>query len=216
MLQLNRFTFNAFQVNTYILWDETKECAIIDPGCFGQWEQDEITGFIMKEGLKPVRLINTHLHIDHIAGMAFISKQYNLQPEAHFGGILFVRNAEKTGYIYGFDGLETVDPAKTLSEGDVIRFGNSELAVVETPGHADGSVCLISHNDRFVITGDVLFYQSIGRTDLPTGNYDLLIKNIREKLLTLPHDYKVYPGHGPETTIGFEAYSNPFLADLGY
>lgn len=216
MLQLNRFTFNAFQVNTYILWDKTKECAIIDPGCYGPQEQAEITGFIREEGLKPVRLINTHLHIDHIAGMAFISREYNLQPEAHFGGIIFVRNAETTGYIYGFDGLETLDPAKPLKEGDIIRFGNSGLEVIETPGHADGSICLISHSDRFVITGDVLFYQSIGRTDLPTGNYDLLIKNIRDKLLTLPHDYKVYPGHGPETTIGFEAYSNPFLADLDY
>ena len=111
------------------------------------------------------------------------------------------------------DDLETIAPELPLKEGDVIRFGNAELQVVETPGHADGSVCFISHADKLVITGDVLFYQSIGRTDLPTGDYDLLIKNIREKLLTLPRDYKVYPGHGPDTTIGFEGYSNPFLND---
>ncbi len=104
-------------------------------------------------------------------------------------------------------------PELPLKEGDIIRFGHSELLVVETPGHADGSVCFICHSDKFVLTGDVLFSRSIGRTDLPTGDYDLLISNIREKLLILPPDYKVYPGHGPETTIGFEAYSNPFLND---
>jgi hydroxyacylglutathione hydrolase len=101
-----------------------------------------------------------------------------------------------------------------VGEKDVIRIGQSEIHVIETPGHADGSLCFISHDNRFIITGDVLFYQSIGRTDLPTGNYDLLIRNIREKILTLPHDYKVYPGHGPDTTIGFETYSNPFLTEL--
>ncbi|MCU0370362.1 MAG: MBL fold metallo-hydrolase [Bacteroidales bacterium] len=211
MLNIRRFPFNPFQVNTYILWDETKECAIIDPGCYGTREEDEITGFIRQNGLKPVRLINTHCHIDHIAGMAFISREYGLKPEAHPGGLGFIKHSAKAGFIYGFDDLETIEPELPLKEGDVVRFGKAELEVVETPGHADGSVCFISHADRFVITGDVLFHQSIGRSDLPTGDYDLLIRSIREKLLTLPHDYKVYSGHGPETTIGFESYSNPFL-----
>jgi glyoxylase-like metal-dependent hydrolase (beta-lactamase superfamily II) len=214
MSYIQRFVFNPFQVNTYVLWDDTKECAIVDPGCYDADEENELYGFIAKEGLKPVRLLNTHCHIDHIAGLALVSRKYSLPPEAHFAGTLFIRHAEQTGYIYGFDSLETIDPQLPLKEGDFIRFGNSELEVIETPGHADGSVCLISHSDRFIITGDVLFYQSIGRTDLPTGNYDLLIRNIRNKILVLPHDYKVYPGHGPDTTVGFEAYSNPFLADL--
>ena len=179
-----------------------------------QAEQDEITGFIKDNGLLPVRLLNTHCHIDHIAGMAFISRKYGLKPEAHRAGIPFIRHSEKTGFIYGFEKLETIDPELPLKEGDIIRFGQAELTVIETPGHADGSVCFISRKDKFVITGDVLFHQSIGRSDLPTGDYDLLIKNIREKLLTLPPDYKVYPGHGPETTIGYESYSNPFLNDL--
>ena len=125
----------------------------------------------------------------------------------------FILNAEKTGFVYGFEKLEAIDPDLPLKEGDIIRFGNSELEVIETPGHANGSVCFISRADRFIITGDVLFYQSIGRTDFPTGDYDLLIKSITEKVLTLPPDYKVYPGHGPETTVGYEAYSNPFLLD---
>jgi glyoxylase-like metal-dependent hydrolase (beta-lactamase superfamily II) len=214
MLNLHRFSFNPFQVNTYILWDETKECAIIDPGCYGSEEEKMLTDFILENGLKPVRLINTHCHIDHIAGLAFVSREYGLKAEAHFDGINFIRHAEKAGFIYGFDQLETIDPEIPLKEGQVIRFGNSELQVIETPGHADGSVCFISHADRFVITGDVLFAQSIGRSDLPTGDYDLLIKNIFEKLLTLPKDYKVYPGHGPETTIAYESYSNPFLTEI--
>jgi hydroxyacylglutathione hydrolase len=211
MLNIQRFSFNPFQVNTYILFDETKECAIIDAGCYGQAEQEELTGFIRENGLKPVKLINTHCHIDHIAGTAFASREFGLKLEAHEGGLKLIKHAEKAGFIYGFDRLETIDPEVLLKEGDIIRFGNSELEVIETPGHADGSVCFISHADKFVITGDVLFNGSIGRTDLPTGNYDVLMKNIREKLMTLPEDYRVFAGHGPETTIGYEAYSNPFL-----
>ena len=213
MTSIQRFPFNPFQVNTYILWDETKECAIIDPGCYGREEQDLLTGFIRENGLKPVRLLNTHCHIDHIAGMAFVSKEYGLKPEAHPAGLPFIKHSEKAGFVYGFDQLETIEPQLPLKEGDIIRFGNTELHVIETPGHADGSVCFICHAEKFVITGDVLFHQSIGRSDLPTGDYDVLIRNIREKLLTLPPDYKVYSGHGPETTIGYEAYSNPFLND---
>lgn len=211
MPNIHRFSFNPFQVNTFILWDETKECAIVDPGCYSKAEQDELRDFIRENGLKPVRLINTHCHIDHISGVAFVSREYGLKPEAHFDGIPFIRHSEKTSFIYGFDSLETTDPQLHLKEGDIIRFGNSELEVVEAPGHAAGSVCFISREGKFVITGDVLFHQSIGRTDLPTGDYDLLIRNIREKLLTLPPDYTVYAGHGPETTIGYEMYSNPFL-----
>jgi hydroxyacylglutathione hydrolase len=214
MLQIQRLVFNTFQVNTYILWDETKECAIIDAGCYDSGEESAITGFIKENGLKPVRLLQTHCHIDHIAGTAFISHKYSLKAEAHPAGNVFIKHSQETSFMYGMDDLVAIIPELPLKEGDVIKFGKSELQVIETPGHADGSVCFISHTDKFVITGDVLFYQSIGRSDLPTGDYDLLIKNIREKLLTLPPDYKVYPGHGPETTIGYEAYSNPFLADL--
>ena len=211
MLNIQRLTFNPFQVNTFVLWDETKECAIVDAGCYGAAEQEELTGFISRHKLKPVKLINTHCHIDHIAGTAFASRAYQLDFMAHEGGIRLIRHAEKAGFIYGFEKLETIDPKVLLKEGDIVKFGNTELLVIETPGHADGSVCFISHKEKFVITGDVLFHQSIGRSDLPTGNYEVLMKSIREKLLTLPPEYKVYPGHGPETTIGYEAYSNPFL-----
>jgi glyoxylase-like metal-dependent hydrolase (beta-lactamase superfamily II) len=128
----------------------------------------------------------------------------------------FIGHSKETGYIYGFENLEIVYPEIFIDEKDVISFGNSQLEVVYTPGHAAGSICFINHPQKFVIVGDVLFHQSIGRTDLPTGDYDLLMKSIREKLFTLDKSYTVYSGHGPETTIGFEMISNPFLAELGF
>jgi glyoxylase-like metal-dependent hydrolase (beta-lactamase superfamily II) len=143
-----------------------------------------------------------------------VAKKYGLKLEAHQDGRHFVEHSKDNAFIYGFENFETLFPEIHIKEGDVIEWGNSALEVIDTPGHAAGSVCFINHPQKFAIVGDVLFYQSIGRTDLPTGDYDLLIKNINEKLLTLPRDYTVYSGHGPETTIGFEAYSNPFLTAL--
>lgn len=214
MINIKKFVFNPFQVNTYLLWDDTLECIIIDAGCADAKENQEITAFIAEKGLKPVKLLNTHSHIDHIAGNVYISKHYDLKLEAHQEGKPFIHHSKENASIYGFEDFQTMLPEIHIQEGDVIRWGNSELEVIDTPGHAAGSVCFISHAQKFVIVGDVLFYQSIGRTDLPSGDYDLLIKNISTKLLTLPQDYTVYSGHGPETTIGFEAYANPFLASI--
>ncbi len=216
MTNVRIFVFNPFEVNTYVIWDETKECAIIDPGCSTDKERSEITQFIKDEGLHPSKLLNTHSHIDHIAGNAFIAKTYGLALEADTDGAQFIEHSVKTGEIYGFGEMEVIYPEKSLEEGEIIHFGNTELEVVYTPGHADGSVCFICRKAEFVISGDVLFYQTIGRTDLPTGDYKLLISNIQNKLLTLPKNYTVYPGHGPKTSIGFEMASNPFLADLGF
>ena len=214
MPQIKRFIFNLFQVNTYILYDESGECVIIDAGCYGVSEEEEIAGFVEKSGLKPVRLLNTHSHIDHITGNMFISRKYGLKLEAHPDGGHFVRHAPEDAAVFGFDDIEPLMPEVALTEGGLIRFGNSELEIIETPGHAAGSVCFINHQGKFVITGDVLFRQSIGRTDLFSGDFDTLVDSIRNKLFTLPKDYTVYPGHGPETSIGIEMYSNPFLADL--
>lgn len=214
MPEIKKLTFNPFQVNTFLLWDNTKECAIIDPGCYDEDEKSELRKFIEKNGLKPVVLINTHSHIDHIVGNEFVKQTWGLRVMAHTDGKRFAENAHQNAFIYGLSGVNFLTPEEHVGEGDTVRFGESELEVTETPGHADGSICLISHEENFVIVGDVLFYQGIGRTDLPTGNYDLLLKNIKEKLFTLPNNYTVYPGHGPETTIGFEKNSNPFLAKL--
>ena len=126
----------------------------------------------------------------------------------------FHKNAKNHGVAFGFDVEPLTEPSAFLEEGDIIKFGNSELEVLYTPGHVDGSICLYSRKDKFVIVGDVLFNQSVGRTDLPTGNMDLLLKNIREKLFTLPDDTKVYCGHGPDTSIGFEKVANPYLVEM--
>jgi hydroxyacylglutathione hydrolase len=214
MLTVKKFEFNPFHVNTFLLFDETRECAIIDAGCYEDYEKEEITGFIEENGLKPARLLNTHSHIDHIIGNAFMAEKYGLKLEAHKDGLRFLDHARENGYMFGIDQITVIRPEVFIDENDTIRFGNTELEVVSTPGHAAGSLCFINRPSRFVIVGDVLFYQSIGRTDLPSGNYKLLLQSIYEKLFILPDNFTVYCGHGPETTIGFEKAGNPFLAEI--
>ena len=212
MIKIKIFEFNPIQVNTYILYDDTMECVIIDPGCYGVTEEDVLKNFIDSEKLKPVKVINTHAHTDHILGNHFVIENYNVGLEIHKGGDYFIKNAASWAEMLGFH-IDIVDqPTKYLEDNDIITFGNSELEVAFTPGHADGSICLISRKDKFVISGDVLFSGSVGRTDLPTGNFELLEKSIKEKLYTLDDDYTVYPGHGPSTTIGTEKHSNPFVS----
>ncbi|MCD4746439.1 MAG: MBL fold metallo-hydrolase [Bacteroidales bacterium] len=211
MIKIKYFFFNAFQVNTFILYDETKECVIIDPGCYEESEESALSDFIEKEGLKPVKLLNTHCHIDHILGNNFICKKYNLKPEIHKAGLLFLNSSEEHASMYGFKMDKAIEPDKFIAEGDIIKFGTSELYVIYTPGHADGSVCFINKKQKFVIVGDVLFKESIGRTDFPTGDYNLLINSIKNKLYILDDDFIVYTGHGPETSIGYEKQNNLYV-----
>lgn len=212
MTTLKRFAFNPFQVNTYVLHDETGECIIIDPGMQGDLEESEITDYINTQNLKPVMLLLTHAHIDHIVGNSFIAKTYDLPLTAHEDCVPFLINAEAYASTFGLTLKEVKSIDNFIDEDSEIKFGKSKLKVLFTPGHANGSLCFYSEEDNFVITGDVLFNQSIGRTDLKTGNYDLLQKSIWEKLFTLPDETVVYPGHGPETEIGFEKANNPFVA----
>ncbi|HEX7411451.1 MAG TPA: MBL fold metallo-hydrolase [Bacteroidales bacterium] len=212
MLTIRSFVFNSFGVNTYVLYDESRECIIIDPACQYPDEEDELAGFIGANNLNPVRLINTHTHIDHILGNTFISEKYNLIPETHSDAVIFLDTAQQAGAAFGVKIEKVIFPVKFLGDGDTVKFGNSLLRVLYTPGHAAGSICLVSDADSFVVTGDVLFQESIGRTDLPTGDLDLLLASIREKLFTLPDSFKVYPGHGPATSIGFERRNNPFIS----
>ena len=212
MLTVRSFIFNAFSVNTYVLYDESRECIIIDPACQAPDEEDELAGFIEANELKPARLVNTHMHIDHILGNAFISEKYNLLPEAHIDAIVFLKTAKEAATAYDLRLGKIVSPVTYLNDGDIIKCGNSSLGVLFTPGHAAGSICLVCHSDSFVITGDVLFQESIGRTDLPTGDLNQLLTSIRQKLFTLPDSFKVYPGHGPATSIGFERRNNPFIS----
>jgi glyoxylase-like metal-dependent hydrolase (beta-lactamase superfamily II) len=211
MITIEKFVFNPFYENTYVLFDESGECIIIDPGCLDSVEEKELTDFIISKNLKPVRQIFTHCHVDHIFGINFIYRQYNLKPEIHKAAMPFLIRGNEQARVYGFEMQNVVEPEMFIEEGDKIKFGNSELDVVYTPGHADGSVCFISYLQKFVITGDVLFQGSIGRTDFPTGDFDLLMESIRTKLYVLPDDFTVYAGHGEETTIGFEKANNPFV-----
>ena len=212
MLQLKKFVFNAFQVNTYILFDETRECVIIDAACSSPQEDQELLDFVLKNGLKPVHLLSTHSHIDHILGNAFAKSQFGLGLSAHKEGEMYLTTAHASAAMFGFRLAEVVFPDNYLTDNQWITFGNQQLQVLFTPGHAEGSVCFYLPENEIVITGDVLFYQSIGRTDLPGGNYDILKNSIWGKLFTLPEATLVYPGHGPETTIGSEKTDNPFVA----
>ncbi|MCX6282738.1 MAG: MBL fold metallo-hydrolase [Bacteroidetes bacterium] len=211
MIQLERFTFNTFMVNTYVLYDETKEAVIVDAACHEPFEKQGLSDFIQDSGLKIVRHINTHCHIDHILGSLFVAEKYGIHPEFHKAGLPFLTEAKSIAQTFGytFEGLP--GHGGFLEDGDVINFGNSSLGVLYTPGHADGSVCFYCPADGFVITGDVLFRDTVGRTDLPSGDFDLLMESIRTKLFTLPEDTVVYPGHGGETTIGYEMVNNPFI-----
>lgn len=212
MIKIKRFVFNPFQENTYVLSDNTNECIIIDPGMDGENEESQLMDYIDANKLTPVLLVNTHAHIDHILGNSFVANHYNVNLAAHKDCVHFIERAKGQAVMFGMQMNETKSIDQFLDEEKHLEFGDSSLQVLHTPGHADGSLCFYSEKDGFVITGDVLFNQSIGRTDLPTGNYDVLQKSIWEKLFTLPDDTTAYSGHGPETKIGFEKLHNPFVA----
>ena len=212
MTRVAKFTFNPFQENTYILYDETKECIIIDPGCYTEAERNQLKTFITKNELTPVRLINTHCHIDHIFGNRFIADTYNLLLEIHKGEIPVLESVPQVCKMYGIP-LPQPSPAaeQFIKEGDFIEFGNTKLKTLFTPGHSPASISFYCKESKFVIAGDVLFYGSIGRTDLPGGNFNTLIASIKNQFFPLGDDVVVYPGHGEKTTIGFEKEQNPFL-----
>lgn len=211
MLHLQSFVFNAFQENTYVLYDDTKQCVIIDPGCYAAAEQQQLVNFIESNELIPVKLLNTHCHIDHILGNNFFSKKFNIGLEIHEADLPTLLATTEYGHLYGFTVDPSPQPTRFIQNNETITFGNTDLEVRFTPGHAPGHVVFIHHNERFVINGDVLFYNSIGRTDLPGGDHNTLIKSIHQELFTLPDDYIVYTGHGPSTTIGEEKKNNPFV-----
>jgi glyoxylase-like metal-dependent hydrolase (beta-lactamase superfamily II) len=212
MIHIKKFIFNPFQVNTYVLYDETGEAVIIDAACSNSNEEKAISRFIEENNLKPVMLLSTHTHIDHILGNPFIADQYGLELMAHADSEVYLDRAPDYAAGYGLP-LSRVEPVKKyLTDGQILGFGTSSLKVLHTPGHAVGSVCFYSEDHGFVVVGDVLFHQSIGRTDLPGGDYDVLKNSIWSKLFVLNDSTVVLPGHGPETTIGNEKVSNPFVA----
>jgi len=211
MISIKQFTFNPVGENTYILFDETGECAIIDPGMYDAAEQNEVVNFIKAQGLKPVLLLNTHCHYDHVFGNKFVYDQWGLKPQFHKGE-LYVLQAIP-GYVpqMGLHYELSPEPEVFLPESGKVSFGNSQLELIFAPGHSPAHLCFYAAADNFLIGGDVLFYTSIGRTDLPGGNHSQLINSIKNNLFILPDDCRVHPGHGQSTTIGFEKQHNPFL-----
>ena len=210
-IQVQALTFNPFEENTYFLIAPNKECIIIDPGCFDEAERKDFREYISENELKPVRLINTHCHIDHILGNAFVANEYNLDLEMHEGELPVLKTGDTVAGMYGIPYQTSPLPKAFLREGDEIVLEGRRLKILFTPGHSPASICLYNEQDQWIIGGDVLFYESIGRTDLPGGNHETLIQSIRTQLFTLSDDTIVYPGHGPETRIGYEKMFNPFL-----
>ncbi|MCB0663447.1 MAG: MBL fold metallo-hydrolase [Saprospiraceae bacterium] len=212
MATVYKFTFNPFQENTYIVADEDGSCAIFDPGCYYPQEKEIFKKFIEDHHLKPVRLINTHCHLDHVFGNKFVADTWNLGLEIHEGELPVLKSMPVVCQNYGIPlPDESPDPSSFLKEGEVVTFGNTRLEILFTPGHSPASITFYEPNEKFLIAGDVLFYDSIGRTDLPGGDYHTLINSIKEQLLPLDNDVKVYAGHGQDTTIGRERLFNPFL-----
>jgi hydroxyacylglutathione hydrolase len=211
MLTIHKLTFNPFMENTYVAADETKQCAIIDPGCCNDKERNELVNTIEAFGLKPVLLLNTHCHIDHIPGNKFVFEKYGLLPEIHEKELDILDRAPAFGEFFGFHCDPSPIPKKFLNEGDEIKLGNTTFKVLFTPGHSPGSISFYSEKDKLILSGDVLFYRSVGRFDLPEANGKDLYNSITTKMMTLPDDVKVYSGHGLETTIGFERKNNPFI-----
>lgn len=213
MLKLEQFIFNPFSENTFVVYDdEAKECVIIDAGCSNAGEENQLFGFIDSHRLKPLMVISTHGHIDHIIGNPAVKKKYGIPVAAHEGVKSNFLAAERQSRFFGMAFNGTCElPDKYLKDNEIIKIGESTLEVICTPGHAEGSVSLYAEIEGWVFTGDALFNRSIGRTDLQGGNYETLRTSIRERLFRLPDDTTVFPGHGESTTIFDEQRYNMFI-----
>lgn len=211
MLKIKSFVFSPIQENTYLLYNEFNECLLIDPGCYFPEEQDELKGFITQSKLKPVMLLNTHCHLDHVFGNKFAAESWGLTLQLHKKEKALLNYAPTSGLMYNLPFDNYTGGYIYLQEGDTVKLGDDELKVIEAPGHSPGHICFYCAKQHFIISGDVLFNRSIGRTDLPGGDHQTLLNSIREKLFVLPDETKVYSGHGPETTIAEEKKHNPFL-----
>jgi len=204
------FEFNAFAENTYILHDSTGEAIIVDPGCYDGSEKEQLSQYISDHKLEVKHLINTHCHIDHVLGNAFVKDRYKVDLQIHKNDEPVLRAVKSYASNYGFAQYQESEVDAFIDENSTVAFGNTTLEVLFVPGHAPGHIALVHHETKSVINGDVLFFNSIGRTDLPGGDHDTLISSIQNVLFKLPDDYTVYCGHGPSTTIGYEKRTNPF------
>lgn len=212
MIKIEAFTFNPFMENTYVLHNEEKKAIVIDPGCYEQHERNDLQEFIGDNNLNVEKLLNTHCHIDHVLGNAFIKEKYGVDLYIHEKDLMTLNAIPAYAGNYGFQQYQHSTPDKFMEEGDIIKLGKDKLEVLFVPGHAPGHVAFYCEAQHFIIGGDVLFQRSIGRTDLPGGNFDVLMESIHEKFFTLPDDVTVFCGHGEATTVGEEKAYNPFCA----
>jgi glyoxylase-like metal-dependent hydrolase (beta-lactamase superfamily II) len=211
MLSVKIFTFSPVQENTYVLYNHAKNAVIIDPGCYYNYEKESLKSFISAEGLKVEKLINTHCHLDHVFGNKWVNETYGVELYLHKNEEQLLDFAPKSGEKWGLPFDNYKGPLHFLSEQDEIKIGDDKLKIIFAPGHSPGSIAFYCEEQQFIIGGDVLFKESIGRTDLPLGDHQTLINSIRQKFFTLPGEVVVYPGHGPSTTIDWEKQHNPFL-----
>lgn len=215
MLTVKQFTFNPLQENTYVIYNEQGWCAIIDPGCYFSAEREALQAFIVEAKLAPKFLLNTHCHLDHIFGNKFVHETYGLSLHLHKLEELVLSYGAASGAKWGLPFENYSGPLVFLEEGDQVKIGEDILDILLTPGHSPGSICFYSKTQNFIISGDVLFKGSVGRTDLPGGDTETLFRSIAEKLLPLPDEVTVYSGHGSATTIGIERRTNPYILHAG-
>lgn len=211
MISIKSFTFSPVQENTYVVYNEKKQALIIDPGCYFTAEEEKLQQFLVENDLKPEKLINTHCHLDHVFGNKWVHKKFDLELHLHPLEEKVLAFAPTSGQMWGLNFENYSGPLHFINDGDIIELGDDRFEVILAPGHSPGSICFYCKEQNFLIGGDVLFYESIGRTDLPGGDHETLLKSIRERLFVLPDETIVYSGHGPSTTIGHEKKHNPFL-----
>ena len=211
MTHIQQFTFNPFQENTFVISNEQKQAWIIDPGCYNDQERQRLDGYIQQEGLKVEKLLNTHSHLDHIFSNEWVKKQYGVELYAHKEEQQNIDGASGAAMMFGVPPFETGPIDHFIDESQELFLGEERFSIRFAPGHSPGHVVFIKEDEQYVIGGDVLFAGSVGRADLPGGDFPTLERSIREQLYTLPDDYTVYPGHGPSTTIGQEKQTNAFV-----
>lgn len=212
MYNVKVFIFSPIQENTYVLSNNKREAIIIDPGCYGRAEEEQLERYIVEQQLEPKLLLNTHCHLDHVFGNKFVAGRWGLRPAIHRLEKPVLDYAPVAGLMWNLPFTNYDGDVDHLEEGDITGLSGDPLEVLFTPGHSPGSICFFARNDGFLIGGDVLFQGSIGRTDLPGGDFPTLERSIREKVYTLPPATVVYSGHGPATTVGKEMRSNPFVS----
>ena len=212
MIHIDTLTFNPLQENTYVVYDDNGDCMIVDPGCYETYEQQELKDHISKKNLNVKLLVNTHGHVDHVLGNYFVKETYKVPFHIFHLDLPTLQSVNAYATNYGFNRYNPAQPDHLLKEGDVVSVGTMNFEIWFVPGHAPGHIAFINKEAKVCISGDVLFRNSIGRADLPGGNFNTLINSIQQKLFTLDPETIVYPGHGPVTTIKYEKLHNPYCA----